>query len=286
MEIMLADILKSYSLITETSFYDKMTTYFSNYDSEQDYNQPLHILLDIIRLGDLFLACGITLKENVLETKKPILNIATMIAKSDFSPATYAFFVKTVAQPIMEGGNKFYRDIYNTQEVLNEKQMIQQMASLGITMYGKSQSLRIKSKVVLMNLQKNFIVEKIKKDLYNNENINSNMTITTLIENEMIANNIHITTSSPVVRNLNENGLISSLNKYQHAIHTKELIKSPSKTKKKSPKSPMKPTRKKRRRPTTPDDDEDEDEMSYENKTPPENTYNTPTSSPQANKKK
>jgi hypothetical protein len=282
MEIMLADILKSYSLIMETGLYEKMTTYFSNYDSEQDYNQPLHILLDIIRLGDLFSACGITLKENVLETKKPILSIATNIAKSDFSPATYAFFVKT-AQPIMEGGNKFYRDIYNTQEVLNEKQMIQQMASLGITMYGKSQSLRIKSKVVLMNLQKNFIVEKIKKDLYNNENINSNMTITTLIENEMIANNIHITTSSPVGRSLNENGLISSLNKYQHAIHTKELI---NKTKKKSPKSPMKPTRKKRRRPTTPDDDEDEDEMSYENKTPPENTYNTPTSSPQANKKK
>ena len=260
MEIMLADILKSYSVVMETSFYDKMKTYFSNYDSDQDYNQPLHVLLDMIRLGDLFIACGITYTLK-FETRKPMMSIATSIAKSGFSPALLAVSTQ-------EGGN--YSAIYDdAQKGLNEKEMIRAMNSLGITMYGDSQALLIKSKKVLMRLQKNVIIDKIKKDLYD-ETAEINYET---IKNELKANNINVGSNSFLLSK--ENALISFLNNYQRAKNSEELVSSPSK---KKLSNTAKQTRKKRRRPTSDgeDDTQSSSPMSYENRTPPDNTYNSP----------
>jgi hypothetical protein len=310
MEIVLDKILESHSIIMERFFYEKMRTYYTSRNEEFDFSQPLHILLDIIRLGVLFLENGITL----IDSKKKLLSVATSISKALFTPAKYTSFIKENRLPgdNMAGGTKkqqFYQNKYDTQASLNETQMIKEMNSLGIYMNGATQSLIINSKATLMALQKNFVYDKIKHELYESEIetiddisvINSlyeakinDITISAIIHDEMYKNEIMIDRlllqaqlrapedvqeiMEPIDLNdvfEKENKMISVLNTYQSKNANKQVVNNSSNS----------TTKKKKRSSDTIPDKTPPDDIAYENIFRP-NTYDSPHSSPSNKKNK
>ena len=271
MEIMLEDILSCFNVIMEPVFLQDMTSYFSVYDPNgipNKYDQPLHILLDTLQLSNLFLRGGIQNVNGNIEANKTILSIATGIAKSDFSPELYRVYKEvTVFTGGMRYDSTFYAKIYTEDVELSNDEMEREMKKFGITMIGNQQALQIPSDELLLNLQSNFMVDKIKHEIYENEYEMDDKLINRLYENDLndsfLANliqheiNEYDNDDDDSARiNLNdvfnqEVVIISSLYEYQKKIASKEMIpkKKKNKTKnKKSRNSPLSSDEPKRRR--------------------------------------
>ena len=118
------------------------------------YEPELHVLLDVLRLFDLFTVCGITLSDNqTILTTKTIMSIATSIAKAGFSPR------RTPAAQ-MGGGygiiSTYYSDTALTRILDNH----------GITFSSDKTTYTIGEETKLLKLRIHFIMETIKHKIY------------------------------------------------------------------------------------------------------------------------
>ena len=152
MEIILDDILTS---LNDTKL-TKMIDFFKSPNVPENhllFDNELHVLLDALRLFDLFTVCGITVStDNSLQTTKNIMSIATSIAKAGFSPRG--------TREKQNGGGYGIQSTYYP-----DKELLQIFTTHGITLR-TDKTFEINKPEVLSKLRIYFIIETIKHKIY------------------------------------------------------------------------------------------------------------------------
>lgn len=171
MEIILDDIFASLNGILQDTKLTKMIDFFKSPNVPENYllyDNELHVLLDALRLFDLFTVCGITVSadKKSLQTTKNIMSIATSIAKAGFSPRG--------TREKQEGGGYGIESTY-----IPDEQLLQIFTTHGITL-SENKTFTIKEPEVLSKLRIYFIIETIKHKIYEHGDHEPNPKIKTL----------------------------------------------------------------------------------------------------------
>jgi hypothetical protein len=138
-----------------------MKTFFDSQTVPVNYllfDNELHVLLDALRLFDLFTVCGITVSadKKSLQTTKNIMSIATSIAKAGFFPRG------TGTREKQEGGGYGIESTY-----YSDADLTRILKFHGITFVNETKTtFQIADPSKLSKLRKYFILETIKHKIY------------------------------------------------------------------------------------------------------------------------
>ena len=160
MDIILDDILTSLNDILQDTKLSEMKTFFDSQTVPVNYllfDNELHILLDALRLFDLFTVCGITVSEDKksLQTTKNIMSIATSVAKAGFFPRGTGG-----TREKQEGGGYGIESTYYSDDVLINK------IFKGHVTLSPDNTFTINDPSKLSKLRIHFIIETIKHKIY------------------------------------------------------------------------------------------------------------------------
>jgi hypothetical protein len=160
MEIILDDILTSLNDILQDTKLSEMKTFFDSQTVPVNYllyDNELHVLLDALRLFDLFTVCGITVSaddKKSLQTTKNIMSIATSIAKAGFFPRG------TGTREKQEGGGYGIESTY-----YSDAELINKIFKDHVTL-SPDNTFKINDPSKLSKLRVHFIIETIKHKIY------------------------------------------------------------------------------------------------------------------------